>query len=130
VLTRTAALLLVLAVAGCGSDEGDRRITVGGQQVRVASLVDAHAGLCDAARDPAGARRPFFDRSHEALHTVADALDDVDRAQAAQLLQAKEKVESELADPPETLPDDLFRLADIYRASLGRLAIAAPPCDK
>ena len=129
-LTRTAALLLVLAVAGCGSDEGDRTITVGGQQVRVATLVDAHAGLCDAARDPAGARRPFFDRSHEALHTVADGLDDVDRVQAAQLLEAKEKVESGLGGPGPGLAEDLLRLADVYRSSLGRLAIEARPCEK
>ena len=125
------ALLLVLAVACGSSAKGqDRTIVVGGDRVTVARLVDAHAGLCDAAADPANARRIFFDRSHEALHTVARALDDVDRAQEAQLLEAKEKVESTLDPPGPHLTDDLRRLADIYRASLGRLAITAPPCAK
>ena len=125
-----AALALVLAVA-CGGDSGagnDRTITVAGQPVAVARLVDAHAGLCQAAAQPDAARRLFFDRSHEALHTVARALEDVDRAQAAELLQAKEKVESELDRPPPNLPDDLRRLAAVYRDGLGRLAITAPPC--
>ena len=100
----------------------DRTITVAGQQVAVAPLVDAHAALCEAAASPD--RRPrasFFDRAHEALHTVARALEDVDRAQAAPLLQAKERVESELANRPPTLPDDLRRLADVYRAAWGDL---------
>ncbi|HEV3496501.1 MAG TPA: class I SAM-dependent methyltransferase [Actinomycetes bacterium] len=39
-------------------------------------------------------------------------------------------VESGLDAPGPTLPDDLTRLAEVYRASLGRLAITAPPCDK
>ena len=123
------ALLVLLSACGAGSDD-EKTITVAGQPVAVAPLVDAHAGLCQAAAQPDAARRLFFDRSHEALHTVARALEDVDRAQAGELLQAKEKVESELADPPPTLPDDLRRLADVYRAGLGRLAITAPPCDK
>jgi hypothetical protein len=126
-----AALALVVALGACGGDsDDDRTITVAGQPVAAAPLVDAHAGLCQAAAQPDAARRLFFDRSHEALHTVARALEDVDRAQAGELLQAKERVESELAAPPPSLPDDLYRLADVYRAGLGRLAITAPPCDK
>ena len=124
------ALVVVLGACGAGGTEDDETITVAGQPVAVAPLVDAHAGLCQAADQPDAARRLFFDRSHEALHTVARALEDVDRAQAGALLQAKEKVEGELAAPPPTLPDDLRRLADVYRAGLGRLAITAPPCDK
>ena len=126
-----AVLTLVLAV-GCagGSDEGPDTITVAGQPVAVAPLVDAHAGLCQAADQPDAARRLFFDRSHEALHTVARALEDVDRTQTGELLQAKEKVESVLSAPPPSLPDDLRRLAEVYRTGLGRLAITAPPCDK
>ena len=131
-LRRSAvAVLAALAVAcGGGGDSSDGSITVAGQPVAVAPLVDAHAALCQAAAEPDAARRHFFDRAHEPLHTVARALEDVDRAQAGQLLQAKEKVESELANPPATLPDDLRRLASVYRDGLGRLAITAPPCDK
>ena len=131
-LRRAVAVALLLMATACGADskEAPETITVAGQPVAVAPLVDAHAGLCQAADQPDAARRLFFDRSHEALHTVARALEDVDRAQAGELLQAKEKVESALAAPPPSLPDDLRRLADVYRAGLGRLAIAAPPCDK
>ncbi len=93
-------------------------------------LVDAHVALCEAVARPGEARQLFFDRSHDALHTVARDLEDVDRAQAAALLQAKEKVESGLDGPGPTLAQDLARLADVYRASLGRLAIEAPPCEK
>jgi hypothetical protein len=123
------AALVATACAGNG-DSGDRTITVAGQAVAVAPLIDAHAALCQAAAEPDAARRHFFDRAHDQLHTVAKALEDVDRAQAAQLLQAKERVESEIADRPPSLSDDLRRLAVVYRDGLGRLAITAPPCDK
>jgi hypothetical protein len=126
---KAAAVALLLLLAACSDDE-PRTITVADQPVAVASLIDAHAALCDAAATPDAARRLFFDRSHEQLHTVARALEDVDRNQAAQLLQAKERVESELPNPPASLPDDLRRLASVYRDGLGRLAITAPPCDK
>ncbi|HVL07115.1 MAG TPA: hypothetical protein VM388_14085 [Acidimicrobiales bacterium] len=130
-LTR-AVFVLALLAAACGGTGGpeDRTITVAGQPVAVAPLVDAHAALCQAAAEPGAARRHFFDRAHDQLHTVAKALEDVDREQAAALLQAKERVESELSDPPASLPDDLRRLAGVYRDGLGRLAITAPPCDK
>ena len=131
-LRRAAVLALALLAVACGGngDSDDRTITVAGQPVAVAGLVDAHAAICQGAEAPDAARRLFFDRAHEQLHTVARALEDVDRAQAAQLLQAKERVESELPNQPPTLPDDLRRLAGVYREALGRLAIAAPPCDK
>ena len=131
-LKGAAVLALALLAAACGGNSGseDRTITVAGQPVAVAPLVDAHAALCQAAAEPDAARRHFFDRAHDQLHTVAKALEDVDREQAAQLLQAKEKVESELPNPRPSLPDDLRRLAGVYRDGLGRLAITAPPCDK
>jgi hypothetical protein len=120
----------MVALATACNGGSDRTITVAGQPVAVAPLVDAHAALCQAAAEPDAARRHFFDLAHEPLHTVARALEDVDRAQAAQLLQAKEKVESELSNPPASLADDLRWLAGVYRDGLGRLAITAPPCDK
>ena len=114
-LRRAAALALAVLATACGGDggSGDRTITVAGQPVAVAPLVDAHAALCQAVAEPEAAYRHFFDR-----------------AQAAQLLQAKERVESELTNPPPTFLVDLRRLAAVYRDGLGRLAITAPPCDK
>lgn len=131
-MLRRAAVLVLLVLAACGDGGGDapKTITVAGEPVAVASLVDAHAALCQAAAEPDAARRQFFDRAHEQLHTVARALEDVDRAQAALLLEAKEKVEAELPNPPASLPADLRQLATVYRDGLGRLAITAPPCDK
>ncbi len=130
-LRRAAVLAFAVLVSACGdSGSEDRTITVAGQPVAVAPLVDAHAALCQGAAAPDAARRLFFDRAHEPLHTVARALEDVDRAQAAQLLQAKERVESELPNRPPTLSENLRRLAGVYRDGLGRLAITAPPCDK
>lgn len=123
------ALLLLAAACGGSEEDASNTITVEGQPVAVAPLVDAHAGLCEAAKNPAQARALFFDRSHDALHTVARALDDVDRALAGQLLQAKETVESELGPSRPGRPDDLRRLADVYRSALGRLAITVAPCD-
>ncbi|MGI8810630.1 MAG: hypothetical protein ACR2KK_22830 [Acidimicrobiales bacterium] len=125
-----ALAVLAASCNGSAGDDGNRTAVIGGEPVAVAPLVDAHAALCQAARQPDNARTLFFDRSHEALHTVARGVEDVDRTQAAALLQAKEKVESELGAPPPGLPDDVLRLAEVYRASLGRLAIDAPPCDK
>jgi hypothetical protein len=124
-----ALALVAVACSDSAGGAGDT-ITVGTDRVPVARLVDAHAGLCEAATQLDMARALFFDRSHEALHTVARALEPVDRAQAATLLEAKQKVESELTTPPATLRDDLLRLADVYRTGLGRLAISAPPCEK
>ena len=129
-----AVLLLVLAAACGGSADGNpETITVAGDRVAAASLVDAHAALCQASRsadtDPRSARTTFFDRAHDALHTVARGLEEISRGDAAELLEAKEKVESGLDARPPTLAADMARLADVYRSALGRLAISAPPCD-
>jgi len=133
---RTVTALLVVVFGACGGsgDTKPQTVTVGGQQVTVAALIDAEAGLCaaraSAATDPSAARADFFDRSHDALHTVARGLEDVDRAQAAGLLEAKERVETGLDNRSPTLTDDIAHLADVYRSGLGRLAISSPPCEK
>jgi len=130
-----ASLLVVATTCGGGSpDGGSATVTLGGDRVTVASLVDAHAALCgakaSAASEPGAARTAFFDRAHDRLHTVARALGDVDRARAAELLEAKEKVESGLDRRATTLAGDIGRLADVYRSALGQLAVPAPPCEK
>ena len=126
----TVLVLAVLATSCAGTDDKGDTITVGGERAAVAPLVDAHGALCEAAHRPDSARAVFFDRAHDSLHTVARAVEEVDRAQAAELLEAKEKVEGEIAAAPSGLPEDLLRLAEVYRASLGRLAIESSPCDK
>ena len=131
-LTRAAAVTLLAAAMACArsGDGGPDRTTMDGQPVAVATLVEAHAALCQAASRPDEARALFFDRAHDPLHSVARALDGVDRPQAATLLEAKETVESDLGARRESRPEDLLALAEVYRASLGRLAITTGPCDK
>jgi hypothetical protein len=114
-----AAALLSVLVA-CGGSDGPDSDT---------RLVDAHAALCEAAAQPDRARALFFDRSHDALHEVARRLEEPDRALAGRVLEAKQTVESELTASRPGRPDDLRRLAEVYRDALGRLAITAPPCD-
>ena len=128
-MLRRAAALALVVLAACSHSGSGRTISVAGQPVAVAGLVDAHAGLCQAAADLPMARELFYDRSHQALHTVARALEDVDRAQAAALLEAMQKVEAEIDARPPGLHDDLLRLADVDRTGLARLAIDVAPCE-
>lgn len=128
------AILLVLTACDGGGD-GARTIEVEGEDVPVSRLEEAAAGLC-AARDQARgdvmqARTTFYDRSHDALHTIARALDRVDRTQAGLLLEAKQRVEADLMNAgtaPGTVAADLDRLAEVTRASLADLSIGVPAC--
>jgi hypothetical protein len=76
------------------------------------------------------ARTTFYDRSHEPLHTIARALEPVDRPLAGRLFEAKEAVEADLSSPSRapTLSRDLDRLLEVTRASLHRLSVDAPSC--
>lgn len=131
-----AVVAVAVLAAGCHRSSGtsNRTIRVGSDTVPVSRLVDAEVGLCQAAKaaptDPVAARATFYDRSHDTLHTAARALETTDRALAARLLEAMQKVEADLEIRPPGLPDDLSQLFDVYRQGLARLAITAPPCDK
>lgn len=109
---------------------------VAGEPVLVARLTDAVAHLCLAAEEapdrPRAAEARFFDRSHETLHVMARALEDVDRPLAARLLEAKQKVESDLSGlaSGDRVADDLDRLVEASGAGLDRLAVPVPPCAK
>ena len=86
----TALAVLLLAI---GCDAG--RDSEGGPSGRLA------ASLCDAAEDAengdvAGARARFDD-VHARLHVLADGLAERDRRLAAELLRAKQRVESGLS---------------------------------
>ena len=136
-LTALAGLALV-AVAGCGDRDGEGddgsppQSTVAGVPPR--QVEEAVRGLCEAreeaADDVKSARATFYDRSHEPLHGIARALEAVDRAMVARLLQAKEAVEAGLAaaTPPPSLTADLDVLLQVSRASLARLSVLPPSC--
>jgi hypothetical protein len=94
----------------------------------------AHAGVCTAAAlarngDAEGAKRTFFDESHQPLHDLATAAAERDRGAAARLLEAKEKVESDLTAGSGPLADDLEELAVRTAAAATAAGERAPePC--
>jgi hypothetical protein len=138
------ALLPVLAVAPACDEGGDRRapdttgptIVVAGEPVPVAHMTDALDNLCTARRDaperPQAAEARFFDRSHETLHVIARALEDVDRPAAARLLEAKQKVEADFSGlaSGDRIADDLGPLIEATARGLDRLAVPVPSCAK
>ena len=135
--------MLLLAGTAC-TDDGDPSppdttgptIVVAGDPVPVARLTDAVENLCTARADAPhrlrAAEARFFDRSHETLHLIARALEDVDRPLAARLLEAKQKVEADFSGlaSGDRVADDLGRLIGATRAALDRLAVPIPPCAK
>jgi hypothetical protein len=118
-------LLLVFVAGACASGKSAAADTAYGR---------ALAGLCvardQAAHTPTRVRTTFFDRSHGTLHVLARALQNVDRALTARLLEAKNRIEVDLAfdRPPTSLAADLDTLIADTRAGLRRLGEPAPAC--
>lgn len=109
-------------------------VTVGGETVSTARLLAVATGLCEALgqaqTDPAAAKRTFNGRSHDGLHLIARGLQDIDRAAAAALLEAKQKVEADFsgsAAGPQVAAG-LRSLADVTRSSLTRFNVTADAC--
>ncbi len=136
-----AAAALAAALSACGGSGGNRRAggtTSPGDATSstavAAPVVAAVEGLCVARSelesDAKSVRATFYDRSHEALHTIARQLDPVDRGLAARLLEAKEAVEVDVsAQPPApSLGVDLDHLIDAARQGLARLSIPFAGC--
>lgn len=87
------------------------------------STTAAHGAVCDALREARGgnadaARRIFTDEAHDALHQLAADAAEQDRAAAAELLEAKQKVESSLSGRSPQLATDLAQLAPTMRRAL------------
>jgi hypothetical protein len=86
--------------------------------------------VCDALRaaedgDVSRARAVFYDEAHDPLHALAATTAERDRPAAAELLEAKEGVESMLdADP------DLPELAQALRGLADATAAAVPTGDR
>ena len=90
----------------------------------------AVAALCEA-RDaqPGEARALFFDRAHGPLHVLADDVAEEDRATAADLLEAKQQVESTLdSDQSADLGEELGRLVDATVAALTVIDVEVQAC--
>jgi hypothetical protein len=124
-----AVMVVVLGVVSSCGDTKERMITVEGYPpVAASDLDDALGALCDvraeADRDVAAARTTFANRSHQALHIVAGAVERTDRRRSGTLLVAKQRVEADFAAEPT--PDTLGSDVDALIASV---ADAAPVVD-
>ena len=131
------AVLFLVLTAACGPSDSDsgRTIRVDDREVSVALLQEAARALCtgrdQAQADVKQAFSTFYDRSHDVLHTIASALEPVDRAAAARLLEQKQRVEEDLQvnAPGPQLAADLDRLATVTRTGLAALDIPVDPCS-
>jgi hypothetical protein len=109
-------------------------VTVAGESVPVARLAGYATAICEAARqaatDVGAASKTFNGRAHDGLHLIARGLETVDRAAAATLLEAKQKVEADFSKPPPAaqLVADLNHLADVTRSSLTRFGVNVDAC--
>ena len=130
-------LAVALVAAACDSDgggNGDPSAPRSGAlgPVTAEAAAGAVRGLCDleAATDRVEAEATFLDRSHETLHVIAAATEVWDRDAAAELLEAKQRVEADLADPdlPPDFAADVGALIEATRAALEAIGLDAPVC--
>jgi hypothetical protein len=131
--------LAVAAVAGVTAmlmnhDDGDTSRSAAARSAVDTEFSTARDGLCAAAArartgDAPGARSLFFERSHQPLHKLAAAAQEKDRAAAAQLLEAKFRVEGSLEPPHTGLADNLQVLAQAAGRAMWALGGNDPgPC--
>lgn len=112
---RMIATALALALVACSDASGQE----GGREAR---LRMASQGLCDARAQASRSDVPraaavFNEEVHAFLHELAADLQEIDRAAAAALLEAKQRVEAVIVDPARSNPDEVAALlADLERA--------------
>ncbi len=134
-----AGLALLGGCGGSGGGDGgasapEPTLRTGDGSVPVSLLQGAAAGLCtaraQAGADVKAAATTFYDRSHDALHDLARALDASDRAASARVLEGKQRVESALerGAPGPDVAAELGSLAEVTRQALARLGVDAAPC--
>ena len=131
--TATVFVLAVLAAAcGGGGDAGEPSPSSSFGVVTPDTAATAVLGLCDLtkATDVIEARATFLDRSHATLHAIAAAADAQDRASAAALFEAKQRVEAALArdDLPSRFQRDVETLIGTTRDALDAIGLDAPAC--
>jgi hypothetical protein len=120
-----AVVILVMVAAGCGGTSGTDAADApaGGAQL-FADLCAAHeAGDAETAAERFGA-------AHGPLHDLAREAQASDRRAAAELLEAKQRVESALAGGEQARLDQ--RLGDLVvaaRAASEAVGSPAPPCS-
>lgn len=120
--------LVVAAVAVFGKAPGRPPTPVGATR----STTQVHDRLCAVLRDAVRgdlqvARASFQDRVHGPLHDVAATAAKTDRAAAARLLEAKQRVEAALATNSDSLAASLGALAPTVRVALVAAGEPEPP---
>jgi hypothetical protein len=130
----TSAILLVVS-ASCGGGNGAEPTDLPSGSLGVVTPADAREavlGLCASVGslddDPVGAEEAFTDRSHDELHVIAAALQEVDREAAADLLEAKQRVEAGFAGPDGPSAEEMESLIAATRVGLDVLSIETPSC--
>ncbi|MEW6475414.1 MAG: hypothetical protein AB1679_24425 [Actinomycetota bacterium] len=109
-------------------------VTMAGETVPVARLLTVAAGLCESAAqaptDVEAAEKTFNGRSHDGLHLIARGLEQIDRAAAAVLLEAKQKVEGDFSRSAAgaQVATDLRHLHEVTVSSLARFNVTAGAC--
>ena len=84
----------------------------------------------DASVDQAGQERAFFDKAHDALHTLAERVTKEHPGVAAELLEAKERVESNLRKAKRTVPAKTFgELIDATDRALAEIDAPKVGCN-
>jgi hypothetical protein len=109
---------VALMVSGCGGDE-----TAASGSRQDERLQAASQGLCDAQAlvaegDVVQAARVFERETHAYLHELAARLGEVDRGAAADLLQAKQRLEHALATPEQADPVAVAELIPLLQRAL------------
>ena len=133
-----ACLLIVVATltAACGGSGGDVQpspLPSGSLGPVTPDAADeAILGLCQivGATDRDSAASTFLDRSHQTLHVIAAATEVVDRGAAADLLEAKQVIESDLTEPmlSEGFAGDVEALLRATRGALEAIGLEGPAC--
>ena len=113
-------------------DDHDAEASHSGDGSGYVSLV---TGLCEArslaGSDVEAAATAFENEAHVPLHDLAAEVGDADRDAAASLLEAKETVESDLAEglvEGEVLKDHMGGLLDATVTALRAIDVEAPTC--
>jgi len=130
------AIAVVASACGDDGDAADGEPLPSGSLgvVRPDAATAAVFGLCDlmSAAEVVDARATFQDRSHATLHVIAAAAEAAggDRASAAALFEAKQRVEAALArdELPPRFQRDVQNLIDTTRVALDAIGLDAPAC--
>lgn len=128
---------LVIILAGCGGGGTTSGIIpVDGRRVPAEQLLRAVANLCTAqtfvgGEDLENARATFQNLAHDDLHTLAAAIEKLDRSAQSELLRAKNRVETDFSSGDlSALNADFPSLIEAAESALSVLRLEAPGCPR